>query len=105
MLNDMPVGDPVLSLETDLNKIFGFVYGEITVPDENILQVPFIQHRESYLKIVSCPRGKFSRLIFSEEIKYALRYGYSINVEYCYQFKRGKGLFTQYVTDHFEIKS
>lgn len=50
MLNDMPVGDPVLSLETDLSKIFGFVYGEITAPDENILQIPFIQHRESYLK-------------------------------------------------------
>jgi hypothetical protein len=26
MLQDMPVGDPVLSLETDLNKIFGFVF-------------------------------------------------------------------------------
>src|SRR5258706_422156 len=32
MLNDMPVGDPVLSLETDLNKIFGFAYGEIYCP-------------------------------------------------------------------------
>lgn len=27
MLNDMPVGNPVLSLEKDLAKIFGFVYG------------------------------------------------------------------------------
>lgn len=27
MLNDMPIGDPVLSLETNLNNIFGFVYG------------------------------------------------------------------------------
>lgn len=27
MLNDMPVGNPTLSLEKDLNKIFGFVYG------------------------------------------------------------------------------
>jgi hypothetical protein len=25
MMNDMPVGDPMLSLETDLSKIFGFV--------------------------------------------------------------------------------
>jgi len=32
MLEDMPIGDPVLSLETDLNKIFGFVHGEITCP-------------------------------------------------------------------------
>lgn|SRR5258706_10273036 len=104
MLNDMPVGDPVLSLETNLDKIFGFVYGEIICPDENILQVPFIQYRDHYKNIVSCPRGKFKRLIFSQEMKYAIKYGYSINVEYCYQFKRGKDLFTKYVIDHYEIK-
>lgn len=27
MLNDMPVGDPILSLETNLDNIFGFVFG------------------------------------------------------------------------------
>jgi hypothetical protein len=105
MLNDMPVGDPILFLETNLDKIFGFVYGEITCPNEQTLQVPFIQHRDSYVKNITCPRGKFSRLIFSEEIKYALKYGYTINVEYCYQFKRGKDLFTKYVMDHFDMKS
>jgi hypothetical protein len=47
MLEDMPVGSPVLSLEKDLSKIFGFVYGEITAPNEEILQIPFIQHRDS----------------------------------------------------------
>lgn len=26
MLFDMPIGDPILSLETNLNKIFGFIY-------------------------------------------------------------------------------
>lgn len=44
-------------------------------------------------------------MILSEEIKYALRYGYSINIEYCYQFKRGKGLFNNFVEDHYKIKS
>ena len=39
MMKDMPVGEPNLSLETDLSKIFGFVYAEFTCPDENILQV------------------------------------------------------------------
>jgi len=68
MLNDMPVGEPVLSLETDLNKIFGFVYGEISCPDENTLQVPFIQYRNPLLKLNNCPRGKFSRLIFSLDL-------------------------------------
>lgn len=104
MLNDMPVGDPLLSLEKNLNNIFGFIYGEITCPNENILQVPFIQYRNPFNQSVSCPRGKFKRLIFSEEMKYALKFGYTINIEYCYQFKRGKNLFTKCVNDHYEIK-
>ena len=105
MLEDMPVGNPVLSLENNLENIFGFVYGEITCPDEQTLGVPFIQYKDFIYKDVVCPRGKFKRLIFSEEIRYALKFGYTIDIEYCYQFKRGKGLFTKYVEDHFEIKS
>jgi len=105
MLQDMPVGDPTLSLETNLDNIFGFVYGEITCPNEQVLRVPFIQYRDPYKNIVSCPRGKFSRLIFSQEIKYALKFGYTIDIKYCYLFKRGKDLFTKYVQDHFKIKS
>jgi|SRR6266404_7412156 len=107
MLLDMPIGEPVLSFEKDLNKIFGFIYGEICCPDEQILQVPFIQYKDPFFKVNSCPtskRGKFKRLIFSQEIKYALKYGYTINIEYCYQFNRGKDLFKNYIIDHYEIK-
>jgi len=64
MLNDMPVGDPVLSLETDFDNIFGFVYGEITCPNEKNLLVPFIQYRDPDKNLNTCPRGKFKRLIF-----------------------------------------
>lgn len=52
----------------------------------------------------SCPRGKFRRLIFSEEAKYALKFGYTVKIEYCYQFKRGKDLFKNFVSDHYKIK-
>ena len=104
MLQDMPIGNPVLSLETNLDKIFGFIYGEITAPDTDVLKVPIIPHRDTNNKLVVYPRGKFKRLIFSEEIKYALKYGYTINVEYCYQFNRGKDLFKDYIIDHYEIK-
>lgn len=104
MLNDMPLGDPIFSLERDLNNIFGFVYGEIICPNENILQVPFIQFKDPISGINECPKGNFKRLILSEEIKYALKFGYKINILYCYQFKRGKGLFNKYVLDHYESK-
>ncbi len=69
MLNDMPIGDPILTLENNLDNIFGFVYGEITCPDENTLRVPFIQYKDIFNRSVSCPtsktskRGKFTRLI------------------------------------------
>jgi hypothetical protein len=104
MLNDMPEGNPVLSLEKDLNKIFGFIYGEISCPNESTLRVPFIQARDPIYSYVRCPRGKFKRLIFSEEIKYAIKYGYTIDIDYCYQFQRGKGLFTDFVNVHYEVK-
>lgn len=104
MLSDMPVGDPVLSLETNLDKTFGFVYGEIICPDEQTLSVPFIQYKDSLNKNVVCPRGKFKRLILSEEIKYALKLSYKINVEYCYQFEKDKNLFKDYVLDHYKEK-
>ena len=104
MLEDMPVGNPKLSLETNLDKIFGFVYGEISCPDENILQVPFIQFKDPNTNLNVCPRGNFKRLIFSEEIKYALQYGYKINIEYSYIFERGKDLFKEFVNYHYEIK-
>jgi hypothetical protein len=65
MLQDMPIGNPVLSLETDLEKIFGFIYGEITCPNENLLKVPFIQCKDPNTNLKVCSRCKFKRLIFS----------------------------------------
>jgi len=65
MLFDMLIGNPVLSLEKDINKIFGFIYGEITCPNESDLKVPFIQNRDSIYNFSTCSRGKFKRLIFS----------------------------------------
>ena len=104
MLNDMPIGNPTLSTDKDLNNYFGFVYGEITAPDYNTLRVPYIQLRDEKSDIVDCPRGTFSRMIFSEEIKEALKDGYTFNLKYGYKFERGKNLFKNYVETMYEIK-
>ena len=104
MLNDMPIGNPILSNDTNLDNYFGFVYGEITAPDYERLRVPYIQLRDKNSDIVDCPRGKFSRMIFSEEMKEALKDGYKINVKYGYKFERGKNLFKDYIDTMFEIK-
>jgi hypothetical protein len=75
MLNDMPIGDPVLTDETNIHDFFGFAFGEITPPSEDVLKNLYIQYRNED-GTVSCPRNKFERLIFSEEIKYAISQGY-----------------------------
>ena len=104
MLKDMPIGNPTLSNDTDLNNYFGFVYGEITAPDYNRLRVPYIQMRDDKSDEVVCPRGRFTRMIFSEEIKEALKDGYTIKVKYGYKFERGKNLFKEYVDTIYHIK-
>ena len=104
MLNDLPVGNPTFSTDTNLDNYFGFVYGEITAPDINRLRVPYIQLRDEKTDNIYCPRGTFSRFIFSEEIKEALKDGYSINIIYGYKFERGKNLFKDYIDNFYEIK-
>jgi len=104
MLNDMPIGNPTLSTDKDLNNYFGFVYGQITAPDSDRLRVPYIQMRDEKSDEVTCPRGTFSRMIFSEEIKEAIKDGYTINVQYGYKFERGKDLFKNYVSTMYNIK-
>jgi hypothetical protein len=104
MLQDMPIGNPTFTTDNNLNNIFGFVYGTIIAPSEEILQVPIIQYRNPRNGSISCPRGSFKRMIFSEEIKSAIKYGYTINIEYGYKFKRGKNVFKEFVDTLYKIK-
>jgi len=104
MLQEMPIGNPIFTTEKNIDDIFGFVYGKITAPSEEILRVPFIQYKDSYIGNVTCPRGEFSRMIFTEEMKYARKYGYSIDIEYGYHFEKGTGLFDDFVNKHYLIK-
>ena len=104
MLNDLPVGNPTLTNDTNLNNYFGFVYGEITAPNYERLRIPYIQMRDEKTDIISCPRGSFSRMIFSEEMKEAIKDGYSIKVKYGYKFERGINLFKNYVDTFYNIK-
>ena len=103
MLNDMPIGKGKFTMDKNLNNLFGFVYGTITAPSEDLLRIPFIQFRDEQGN-VTCPRGKFQRLIFTEEIKDALNYGYKIDIEYGYVFDRGKNLFKNYIDYHYDKK-
>jgi hypothetical protein len=45
MLMDMPVGNPIITQEKDLNKLFGFTYGKVIPPTKEDLRVPLLRHR------------------------------------------------------------
>jgi hypothetical protein len=104
MLRDMPVGNPVYSTDKNLDNIFGFVYGKVTAPTAEELRVPFIQYKDPKTDKVTCPRGTFNRMIFSEEIKYAINHGYKFDVKFSYKFARGKGVFDSFSTKEYGIK-
>lgn len=103
MLEDMPVGNPIYTTEKNLDNIFGFVYGKVIAPSAEELKIPFIQFKDPKTGIVSCPRGEFYRMIFTEEIKYAIKHGYKFEILYGYHFKKG-GLFKDFVNIHYENK-
>jgi DNA polymerase type B, organellar and viral len=88
MLKDMPTGNPILTTEKDLNKLFGFTYGTITPPSEDQLpkRAPLLRQRIDGETIY--PRKPYKAMIFTELIKEAIKYGYKFNVEFSYTFER-----------------
>ena len=104
MLQDMPIGNPIITNETDITNFFGFAFGTIIPPTEDVLKNLFIQNRDKDGSDVYCPRYPFKRLIFSEEIKYAISEGYQFEMEWGYKFNRGKGVFDSFVNDLYSEK-
>lgn len=96
MLNEMPVGDPVLSTDTNLESYFGFCYANITPHPPKILDVLIMPHRNDDGE-VSYPSKPFSGLYFSELLKNAIKYGYKVEVTGGIKFERGVGVFNEFV--------
>jgi len=102
MLQDMPTGNPILTSEKDLNKLFGFSYGLITPPSESELKVPLLRQRIDGETIY--PRKPYKAMIFTELIKEAIKYGYKFEVEFSYNFNRTADVFKKYVLEHYKDK-
>ena len=102
MLQDMPVGDPTWTDVKDLDQLFGFTYGKVIPPRD--LKVLLIRDRLEGSGVAIYPRTPFKRMIFTEEIREALKYGYQFEVEYSYNFKRGLDVFADYVHTHYKDK-
>lgn len=102
MMKDMPTGNPILTTEKDLNKLFGFTYGTIYPPSKEQLTVPLLRQRiDGEIKY---PREPYKAMIFTELIKEAIKYGYKFNVEFSYTFERTPNVFKDYVLDNYKDK-
>jgi DNA polymerase type B, organellar and viral len=99
MLNEMPIGYP--STEKYIDNIFGFVYGKVTAPSVDVFKVLYIQYKDPITGKVTCPRGSFNRMRFTEEFKYGIKQGYKFEVKFSYNLARGKGVFKDFVDTHF----
>ena len=105
-LQSMPVGTPVF-FKGDIYKFdeeaFGFFYCKIEAPD-NILH-PILQTRiktKNGTRTVA-PVGTWEDMLFSEELKNALKYGYKIEVLWGYTFERAD-IFTGYVDFLYSLR-
>ena len=104
MINDMPIGNPVISDEKDINKLFGFSYAKVTAPSVDILAQPTLPFRDSR-GVTTCPRGRFEGVWFTEELKDSISRGYQVEIVSTVVFKRGKGLFDKFINNLFASKA
>jgi hypothetical protein len=101
-----PVGAPSY-FEGDITKFeenpFGFFEVEVTSPSN--MERPLLQTRvkTSGGMRTMAPLGSWRDMIYSEEMKEYLKYGYTFKVLRGYLFERGF-IFTDYVNDLYKIK-
>lgn len=85
----------------DINNLFGFFYCSIDAPLNAYLGILPLRT----IKGLIFPLGKWEGWYFSEELKFASKYGYKIKVLNGYIFDREKDVFNKYVNKVYQIKS
>jgi len=103
---DMPTGHPIFFKwdirVTDPNA-FGFFYCNIIAPDN--LNEPIIQTHvktNNGLRTIA-PLGKWSDMIFSEEMDNAKKLGYKFEILWGYTFNK-ENIFKEYVDNLYELR-
>ena len=104
-LNDMPnlTCNKILfyTNNQDIDTLFGFFYCSIEAPLNGYLGLLPIRADKG----LNFPLGKWEGWYFSEELKFAKKYGYKIKVFKGYSFNRESNVFTKYVEKVYDIKS
>jgi len=105
MLQDMPTGDMLFSTDSDINNYFGIVFVEVdtTNLDPKYSNYPLLPHKIDGR--MYNPLGSWSGWYFSEEVKLAISYGYSIKVLYGYKFDKSSNVFSSFINKFFAVKA
>jgi DNA polymerase type B, organellar and viral len=103
----MPVGMPTYFNGNILNfneNAFGFFYCKIIAPDD--IKHPILQTRVKINGVTKtiAPIGSWEDMLFSEEMKNAINYGYKIKVLWGYTFK-SENIFKEYVEFLYNLRS
>jgi hypothetical protein len=102
----MPVGNPIY-FEGDILRhnphAFGFFYCKVTTPE--FLNHPIIQthYKTSEGIRTVAPLGTWEDMVFSEEIKNAMKLGYKFDIKWGYTFK-ADFTFKAFVEDLYKIR-
>jgi hypothetical protein len=83
----------------ELSQLFGFFYCKVKCNNSYLGLLPM--HSDNLLVL---PNGEFFGTWFSEELKFAEKYGYEIQVIKGYQFSKVQHIFNQYVDDSYNIR-
>jgi len=103
----LPTGMPTYFngniLKIDENA-FGFFYCKITAPDD--IKHPILQTRVKVNGISKtiAPIGTWEDMLFSEEMKNAIKYGYNFDILWGYTFE-SKNIFKEYVEFLYNLRS
>jgi len=89
-------------LKLDKNAI-GFFYCDITAPDDILHPILQCRVKVNGIKKTLAPIGNWEDMLFSEELKNALNYGYKINVLWGYTFEK-EVIFKDYVDFLYNIR-
>jgi hypothetical protein len=105
MLEDMPTGEMLFSTDSNINNYFGIVFVEVDTSglDPKYSKYPLLPHKIDGR--MYNPLGSWSGWYFSEEVKLAISYGYSIKVLYGYKFDKTSNVFSSFINKFFAVKA
>lgn len=110
ILKPLPVGNPVFCSKVDLSfeethpeYFFGFVRADVTAPNVKILKNTVLPYKLDN-GILDYPRGNFSGVWFSEELRNAMKLGYKIEPLYGFSFQKQDNVFKDYINHFYDIK-